>query len=123
MPTVPSSIETINITFFGKHPLFRKIASDLERAGCQINSPTNIKPEKPLYMYSPPVATYDQVPSFHVGPPTQEPKELPTLPEQVTTPDEALQYARAYLEAHGCSIDCGMYYVTKLGPKSEITPC
>ena len=105
MPTVTNASGKINVLFYGKNPYFLNVGMDLDRAGCKSLFSEILYSDSPrIYAVDLTKAENgDKLGGLIVGGKTKSPVgvEEPKCPEQIVDPNQALQYAKAYLEALG----------------------
>ena len=93
----------INAIFFGNNPFFINLGPDLERAGCEAVYFPQL-PEDRIGVVDLSVAkSGDKIDALRIGKrmSTYDPNNEPEPPIEITEPHQVLQYAKAYLEAHG----------------------
>ncbi|OGI08109.1 MAG: hypothetical protein A3I68_00230 [Candidatus Melainabacteria bacterium RIFCSPLOWO2_02_FULL_35_15] len=111
MQAVSGTQPKINVIFWGNHPFFINLGPDLERAGCktvyfpQIHEDLSTVSAIDLSV----AKSGDKMDELKIGKRTSpyDPSKNPEPPTEITEPHQVLQYAKAYLEAHGYETSIG----------------
>ena len=89
--------------FFGNHPFFINLGPDLERAGCKAVYFPQLREDRIGVVDLSVAKSGDKIDELRIGEKIYQPtsSNIPEVPTKVTEPSQALQYAKAYLEALG----------------------
>ena len=107
MPTVTAPTSKINIVFYGDNPFFLNIGQDLERAGCTASYFPTINSACPKFgaFDAANVKTGDKIPLFELTGKNPVNSALPKVPNKITNPSQAAQYAKWLLQANGYLVE------------------
>ena len=107
MSITTEPVRNINVLFFGNHPFFLNLEADLDRAGCRSLFSEIVYSDSPRFIVldTANLESGYKSPYYGVSITPKERSGAALLPEQITSPEQAITYARAYLSVHGYSVE------------------